>query len=116
MERRKRKIKEDEWQSYFAYIRQECPWSGAAYQKGTLVITEWHKEVLPLDDLEGRVYVHHNASARQLKKLVGQLNRRSEIFEFLFSHPCYRHYSAPLPCIIQQDRAYLTLLRQKLNK
>ena len=114
--RKRKTIEEDKWDEYFRYIKGECPWSLSAWNRGTLLIIPWKGEPRDLGDLEGIVYVHTNASPRLLKKLERRLNSRDENCEYLYSHPDYKHYSAPYPCLIQQNRAYLTHLRQKLNK
>jgi hypothetical protein len=116
VERKRKTIEEDKWDEYFHYIKGECPWSLSAWKRGTLLITHWKGKPVELGDLEGIVYVHTNASARLLKKLEQRLNSRDENCEYLYSHPTFRHYSAPFPCLIQQDRAYLRYLRDKLDK
>ena len=116
-ERRRKKITSNtEWFAYFQSIRSQCPWSLAAFKRSKLQITRWKGTVLPLGDMDAIVYVSPNASAKQLKKIEKRLNAQFSQFEFLFSHPVYKHYSAPYPCLIQQDRHYLNLLRSKLDK
>lgn len=118
MERkRKRRATEDvDWNTYFYSIRSVCPWSWRSWQQGCITIQKYGGNILPLGDYHARVYIHHNASARLLKKIHDRLNSEYPEYEFLWSHPIYKHHSTPKPCFIQQDRAVLEGLRDKLNK
>lgn len=115
--KRKRKdTQEAKWHDYFVFIKEECPWSLGAWQQDKLLIIPWTGVIKSLGDLEALVYIHNNASSRLLKKWEHKLNKQFPEYEFLYSHPVHKHYSAPFPCIIQQNRSFLNQLRTKLNK
>jgi len=102
------------WQNYFESIKKVCPWSLKAYTEGNIEITQWKGYPMDLDNLEARVYVSkHNP--RQLKKIHTRLNLERPIEEWLWSHPSFQDYSAPVPCLIQQDRDKLYSIRSKIG-
>ena len=114
--KRKRKLVEVNWCEYFQQIQGVCPWSYSAWKNIRIDIVVWQGTVEPLDAHDARVYVHINASPRLLNKWADKLNAQHTEYEFLWSHPKYKGDSAPLPCLIQQDRAVLKQLRHKFNK
>lgn len=114
--RRKKAIVEDKWEEYFHKIQDVCPWSLSAWRKGCIIITQWDGNVQDLNADEACVYIHKHASARLLKKIHNRLNTQYPQYEFLWSHPSYKHNSAPYACIIQQDRTVLNTIRHKLYK
>lgn len=104
-----------DWAQYFEDINSVCPWSKAAWANGRIDIVIWRKEVLPLDNYLARVYLV-DLNPRRLKKLANQLEEHSEIDEWLWSHPRYKGYSAPVPILIQQNRAVLEQIRTKISQ
>ena len=85
-----------------------CPWSLAAWNRGEIDIVTT-KTIRPLGDFQARIYIL-NLSRRRLKKLC-QL-RDHGVDEWLWSEPSNGAYGAPVPCLIQQDRATLARLRK----
>lgn len=106
---------EVDWYKYFRSIVKVCPWSWAAWQKGEIIITDW-KGIKTIKNipLGAQAVVHlsdHNP--RQLKKISNNFNKTREHEEWLWSHPVYKGYSAPVPILIQQDRKRLEIARKK---
>lgn len=97
------------WGEYFASIRQECPWSNAAWLQGQIDVVNWTGTVIPLDGMQARVYVVEDGDVTELAKEldVGDC-------EWLFSYPGYGPFATPTPVLIQQSREKLNKLREKL--
>jgi hypothetical protein len=85
-----------------------CPWSLAAWNQGQIDIVTT-RVIRPLGDFQARIYIL-DLSKRRLKKLCVLRDHGED--EWLWSHPEYGAYAAPVPCLIQQDRATLTRLRK----
>lgn len=98
-----------DWSGYFASIKKQCPWSYIAWQKGQIEIVEWDGNVIPLGDKKARVYIANDYDVEMLAKEldVGEC-------EWLFSYPKYGMFATPEKVLIQQYRATLTKLREKL--
>ena len=116
MARKRKKIAEVDWCQYFHKIQGVCPWSYSAWKNGKIDIVRWQGVVHNLDVYDARVYVHINSSARLLNKWANRLNANNSNYEWLWSHPQYHGDSTPVPVLVQQDRAYLTQLRNRLHK
>jgi len=101
-----------DWLSYFVSIVSVCPWSGAYWRKQKIDVKLWKSEIIPLDDYVARIYIHKNASGRQLKKIMERMNDIRPEEEWLFSHPMYGGHSTPIPILIQQDLEILTKARR----
>lgn len=101
-----------DWLAYFASIRAVCPWSYPAYTQGQIDIVRGAR-IRPLNKFRARVYLLNNYSPRRIKKLATKLENLDEIHEWLWSHPRYGTYSAPIGCLIQQSRAELADIRSK---
>ena len=101
-----------DWTSYFASIVSVCPWSRAYWHKQKIDVQLWRSEIVPLDDFVARMYIHQNASGRQLKKIMQRMNDIRHEEEWLFSHPMYKGHSTPVPILIQQDLEILTKARK----
>ena len=86
-----------------------CPWSLPAWQQGRIDIVKT-KTIRPLGDYSARIYIL-DLTRRRLKKLCKQ--RDHGVDEWLWSEPSNGRYAAPVACLIQQDRATLTRLRNK---
>lgn len=99
------------WADYFQRIKQQCPWSLAAWDQGRILIRRLGQPQ-DLGDYAAIVYVS-TLSRRRLKKLCAGLNT-SEQYEWLWSHPSYGAYGTPRPCLIQQDRRVLAEIRCKI--
>jgi hypothetical protein len=97
-----------DWGEYFASIKQQCPWSYIAWQQGQIDIVEWDGNIIPLNDMQARVYVAHDADVEAIAKEldVGE-------YEWLFSYPGYGQFATPEKVLIQQLRTKLTELRSK---
>lgn len=106
---------EVDWQGYFEKIRSVCPWSLNAWNNSKIEITNYNDGLKPLGDLEARIYLI-DATAKKVKSIADRLDQTDEVCEWLWSHP---HgggpYSTAVACIIQQDRKWLQVLREKIN-
>lgn len=100
------------WYEYFKSIRAECPWSYQAYLHGRIEIVEWAGQVKPLGDWLARVYVI-DCGDSELEALAASLDHGED--EWLFSYPGYGEFATPVSVLIQQNRATLKELRQKLT-
>lgn len=113
--RRRKKVQKEEvnWLEYFQSIRRVCPWSLQSFRQGKIEFIEfdgaWNMDIGQWD---ARVYIV-DRKARLIKKWADQLNDQDPVCEWLWSHPKYKNYSAPVPIIIQQPRAKLEELRRK---
>ena len=100
------------WADYFSRIRQQCPWSYAAWQRGQILIRRLGK---PQELGEYQVIVYTaNLNRRRLKKLCAKLNASQE-YEWLWSHPSYGPWATQVPCLIQQNRRVLDEIRAKIS-
>ena len=108
------------WRKYFASIKQVCPWS-SKYMDNILV---WENNqkclstiacLFPATKFEAFVFVYKDKSAKQLEKLADKMNNKYTHSEFLWSHPLEGGDSTHVPCLIQQDRAKLTNIREKIG-
>ena len=98
-----------DWEAYFFKIKEVCPWSLIAWQKNKIDIVKT-RTIIPLGDYAARVYVI-DLSRRRLKKLCKQRDHGAD--EWLWSEPSNGPYATPVACLIQQNRATLTRLRNK---
>jgi hypothetical protein len=98
------------WGEYFYSIRQECPWSYAAWQRGQIDIAQWEGNIIPLGEFQARMYIV-DASGKTVEAMAQELDEGE--YEWLFSYPGYGQNSTPEFVLIQQDRATLTKLREK---
>lgn len=110
---RKKVDAEDNWLKYFQSIQSVCPWSLPAYKSGLIDITHWQRTVLPLANCTARVYVH-TVTPGTLRTIHNGLNDTTE-YEWLWSHPDCGGHSAPMPCLIQQDKQQLERIRRALQ-
>jgi hypothetical protein len=101
-----------DWEEYFYSIRKQCPWSLKSWRQGRIAVTVWTGHVYPLKNIDARVYIVPNGSG-SVEQLAQQLDTGD--CEWLFSHPGYGEYAAPVPVLIQQNRQELAKIRQKLS-
>ena len=113
--------KEDStWVKYFAKIRGVCPWSYNLMDKILVVetpencINTW-SSIFKSSNHEAFVYKFPKASVEWLKAKCDELNAAQEHSEWLWSHPTEGGDSTPSPVLIQQNRARLTELRNKIG-
>jgi hypothetical protein len=99
------------WGEYFSKIKQQCPWSWAAWLQGQIDIVKYNKTQKPLEGYQARIHIVR-LNRRRLKKLCKQLDHGE--YEWLWSEPNYGPYGTPVACLIQQDRQRLEQLRKKL--
>jgi hypothetical protein len=104
---------ENSWRDYFYKIREQCPWSWAAWCKGNIEIVKWQGSAIPLGRLEARVYTV-NLENSELEQLAYDLDEGTD--EWLYSHPDAGPWATPVGVLIQQDRETLTRLRNNLEK
>lgn len=86
-----------------------CPWSLPAWQQGRIDIVTT-RTIRPLGNFSARIYIL-DLTRRRLKKLCKRRDHGAD--EWLWSEPRNGAYAAPVACLIQQDRATLTRLRNK---
>jgi len=114
--RRKNLVAGVDWLEYFKSIQSVCPWSLPAYRKGLIDLVPYRGYRIVLENpLLARVYVC-DLNHRRLKKLCGEYDSIDRDNEWLYSHPRYANFSAPVPCLIQQNRQYLAEMRMKYTK
>ena len=102
------------WYDYFKSIRQECPWSYAAYLKGEIDITEYTGKRLPLGNYQARMYVV-NAPDATVTAIANGLDYDDTECEWLYSYPGYGEFATPVSVLIQQNRKQLNDLRQQIK-
>jgi hypothetical protein len=100
------------WYEYFKSIRSECPWSYSAYLNNQIDFRVFDGTTLPLGDYLARVYILD--SEEGIEQLTDSLDFGQD--QWLFSYPKYGEWAAPVPILIQQDRALLTKLRNNLGE
>jgi len=102
------------WYDYFKSIREECPWSYAAYLKGKIDIKDYEGVRLPLGDYSARMYII-NASDATVVAIANGLDYEDKDNEWLYSYPGYGEFATPVKVLIQQDRKQLNELRTRLS-
>jgi hypothetical protein len=110
-------VSNSEWSEYFASIVSVCPWSLAYWRKQRIDIQPWRgsQRIPPLQNYVARVWIHKQASGRQLRNIHTRLNDCRQHEEWLYSHPQYGGHSTPQPVLIQQDRKILQDARNALQ-
>lgn len=103
-----------DWYSYFKSIREQCPWSYAAYLKGKIDIKEYQGVRLPLGDYQARMYIV-NAPDATVVSIAEGLDYEDKDYEWLYSYPGYGDYATPVSVIIQQWREELNRLRNQIK-
>lgn len=106
------KVADVNWQEYFYLIRQQCPWSWAAWQRSEIDIQRWQGKPQELGNYQARIYIV-DLTRRRLKKLAEKLDL-DPVSEWLWSEPNYGPWATPIPVLIQQDRARLEEIRQEI--
>lgn len=113
--------KEDStWVKYFTKIRGVCPWSYKLMDKILVVETnenclETYGKVFTVSKYEACVYKFPKATVSWLTDKCEELNKKQTASEWLWSHPEEGGDSTHIPCLIQQDRAKLTTLRENIG-
>lgn len=100
------------WYDYFKSIKTQCPWSYQAYIHNKIDIVEYQGHTITLGDYAARMYIVHAPDAA-VEALAAELDHGED--EWLFSYPGYGEYATPVSVLIQQNRATLKDLRQKLT-
>lgn len=103
-----------DWYHYFKSIREECPWSYAAYLKGKISIVDYEGVRLPLGDYQARMYIV-NAPDATVVAIAEGLDYDDTECEWLYSYPGYGDYATPVSVIIQQSRKELNHLRNQIK-
>ena len=103
-----------DWYSYFKSIREECPWSYAAYIKGKIDIIEYTGVRYTLGRYQARMYIL-NAPDETVAALAAGLDYDDKEYEWLYSHPGFGPYATPVSVLIQQDRKQLNQIREQQN-
>ena len=103
------------WSDYFKGIREQCPWSYAAYIHGKIDIVEYTGSNIPLGDYSARMYLI-NAPEATVTAIAEGFNYTDTECEWLWSYPGYGDYATPVSVLIQQNRRELNQLRSSLNQ
>ena len=105
------------WYDYFKSIREECPWSYAAYLKGAISIESWHDtdRLEPLGKYQARMYIV-DLPDNIVEAMATELDCQDQECEWLFSYPGYGEFATPVKVLIQQSRTTLEQLRSKLDE
>lgn len=105
------------WYDYFKSIREQCPWSYAAYLKGAISIEHWADcdTLEPLGNYQARMYVL-DLPTTIVEAMATELDSNDCECEWLFSYPGYGEFATPVPVLIQQSRTNLEQLRSKLDE
>lgn len=114
MEKAEKASKPVDWAGYFDDIKYQCPWSRPAWHSGLIAITDYDDGVLPLGNLQARIYLISEPDAT-VEAIADELDQWSETDEWLFSYPGYGPYATPEPVLIQQNRAQLNAIRDRLK-
>ena len=119
---RKREVEDNIWFDYFNSIKKYCPWSFESYCKDRILITQFDKDILELNEQnwslkqwDAIVYTSQ-LSVDDLDEFCEKQNESQNTCEYLWSHPDYTkggNRQTHCPVIIQQDRAQLTELRRR---
>jgi hypothetical protein len=119
---RKAKVAKDnsDWVKYFSRIRNVCPWSYKLMDS----ILVWENDVaclstiaclFPKTKFEAFVFVYKDKTPTQLEQLADKMNNMYSHSEFLWSHPLEGGDSTHVPCVIQQDKDKLELIRESIG-
>ena len=105
------------WYDYFKSIREECPWSYAAYIKGLIHIENWSDTdtLEPLGKYQARMYIVDYPDSI-VEAMATELDCQDQESEWLFSYPGYGDFATPVKVLIQQNRKQLNDLRAKLDE
>ena len=115
---------EVDWLNYFQSISKFCPWSLKSYKEGTMLITQFDKDILKLNEqnwsnLPWEVIVYllgDDLTLDAIDEYVAHRNESQYKCEYLWSHPSFTkggNNQTPVPVIIQQDREQLFKLRKE---
>ena len=69
----------------------------------------------PGTKFEAFVFVYKEKTAEQLSDLADKMNAMYDHSEFLWSHPEEGGASTHVPCIIQQDKEKLNIIRENIG-
>ena len=116
------KSKDINWSSYYANIRDACPWSGFAYQEGKLLHTPWRSwskvvenehMMMPMK-LWCVAYLDCPFTVEELDAWVEQRNGEQTHTQYYFSHPEHNpnNRATPVPMLIQQRADVLDMARK----
>ena len=103
-----------DWSAYFESIREQCPWSLAAWRKGLIDIVEYQGQRLPLGLYSARMYVI-SAPDSTVTAIANGLDYDDPECEWLWSYPGYGEFATPVSVLIQQNRKELKNLRSQLG-
>ena len=123
------KRKEVNWLKYYESIRDVCPWSYSSYIMGKIITIPYNDKTfmsyaasfrtcksrtgVPTDCF---VYTCENKGVRWLESMVDEMNEQYPHAEWLYSSPDDNSGNAtPIPVLIQQHRAKLENLREKIG-
>lgn len=113
------------WLEYYASIRSVCPWSYKAYMNDNILVIDYSPNCFKTwsclfkgTNYEAFVYKMPQITAEELETLCDYYNETlgdKYNSEYLWSHQEEGGNSAPVPILIQQDKAQLEELRNKIG-
>ena len=123
------KRKEVNWLKYYESIRDVCPWSYRSYVMGGIITIPYNDVTFitfsqTFEGCKDRhgvrtdcfVYTCESKPVRWLESMVDEMNETYPTQEWLYSSPDDDSGNAtPIPVLIQQNRATLTNLRDKIG-
>lgn len=106
-----------DWAAYFDSIRSQCPWSAPAWAQGRILVCSWDPAVIhnELGQYQAILYVCDSLTPEQVESWAESLDQSDPDHEWFFSYPGYGDWATPVTVLIQQDRAALNLIRQRLG-
>jgi hypothetical protein len=115
-------LKEDNWATYFAKIRGVCPWSYQAHMNNNIMFVDYSETshntwamLFGSTKHEAFVYKCTGKTVDWLTSMCDELNEQYANSEWLWSHPEEGGDSTPIPVLIQQNKAQLEQLREKIG-
>ena len=116
------KARDINWSSYYANIRDVCPWSAYAYTEGKLLHTQYkswnivvqNESMLVPMKLWSIAYLDCPFSVDELDSWVEQRNSEQTHTQYYFSHPDHNPNgrASPVPMLIQQRTDILDMARK----
>ena len=105
---------EKDWNAFFAKISVVCPWSQKYWNQNQIEIVEWTGEIFELSkDCVARVYKCPEMLVEVVTEFAQQLNRERLKEQWFWSFPSVSYIPNPVTHLIQQDRAFLTDIRNR---
>ena len=105
---------EHDWNAFFAKINIVCPWSQMYWNRNQIEIVEWTGEIFELsNDCVARVYKWPTAKLGELNEFIKKMEIERPKEQWFWSFPGVAYSSNPVGSVIQQDKAFLTGIRNR---